>query len=86
MLKEVYIVWGEYERILHEWVMSIFKKITDVDATKFDKAIGLKYKFDMDSSDIDDLEQWSGYIFEVVDEQKFMLAVLKFSIDFQTFS
>jgi len=83
MAKEIYIEWTEYERIFHEWVMYIFKRITDVDTTKFDKAIGLKYKSDMDSSD---LEQWSGHIFKVVDEQKFMLAVLKFSIDFQTFS
>jgi hypothetical protein len=86
MLKEVYIDWGEYERIFHEWVMCIFKRITDVDTTKFDKAIGLKYKSDMDSSDINDLENWNGYIFEVVDEEKFMLAVLKFSVIFKTFS
>lgn len=79
MLKEVYIDWGEYERILHEWVISIFKKITDVDSTKFDKAIGLKYKSEQDDNNND-------YQFEVVDEEKFMLAVLKFSINFETFS
>lgn len=83
MEKEIYIEWTEYERIFHEWVMYIFKKITDVDPTKFDRAIGLKYKKDKDN---EDTNEWDGYIFEVIDEQKFMLAVLKFSIDFQTFS
>lgn len=83
MLKEVYIEWTEYERILHEWVMYIFKKITDVDWRKFDKAIGIKYKAD---KHYEDTNEWAGYIFEVVDEEKFMLAVLKFSIDFKNFS
>jgi hypothetical protein len=77
MTKEISIEWVEYERVFHEWVMSIFKKITDVDPTKFDKAIGIKYITD------DDVHSWTGYIFEVVDEQKFMLAVIKFSIKFE---
>ena len=83
MLKEVYIEWGEYERIFHEWVKSIFTRITDVDPVKFDKAIGIKYKADKGSSNIDDIEEWTGYLFEVVNEEKFMLAVLKFSINFE---
>ncbi len=78
MTKEISIEWEEYERVFHEWVMSIFKKITDVDPTKFDKAIGIKY-----ITDDEDNNCWHGYIFEVVDEQKFMLAVIKFSIKFE---
>ena len=58
--------------------MLIFKKITDVDPTKFDKAIGIKY-----ITDVEDSIWWTGCIFEVVDEQKFMLAVIKFSIKFE---
>jgi hypothetical protein len=79
MTKQIYIEWEEYERVFHEWVMSIFKKITDVDPTKFDKAIGIKYIKDDDN----DPDKWHGYIFEVVDEQKFMLAIIKFLIKFE---
>lgn len=78
MNKKIYIQWDEYDRIFDEWVMVVFKRITNVDTKKFDKAIGIKYTSD-GSNDINGF----GYFFEVENDEKFMLAVLKFQIDFK---
>lgn len=71
-MRVVHISESEYYRIYFLWVQSVFKKfINDLKSyDKFEKAVGIDSTNQLD-------------IYELVDEQKFFLAVIKFSIDFK---
>lgn len=69
----------EYDRICSEWTKIIFGKIhyeSDLES-KFDRSLGIYFLRDFGKDSM-------SMVFEIKNEKKFMLAVMKYSIKFKT--
>ena len=76
-MKKISINLEDYELAAHNWIKQVFKRLHHEPEIyeKFDRAIGLKYINTKDGYK---------YCFEVLDEKKFLISVLKYSINFIT--
>lgn len=75
-MKKVLIDLEDYDKAAQNWVKEVFKKIHFEPNIydKFEKAIGIKYE---------DTKNGFQYIFDVVNEKKFLISILKYSIKFE---
>lgn len=75
-MKKIKIDLEDYDRAAQQWIRDVFKKLHYEPEIydKFERAIGIKYE---------NTKHGYQYIFEVVNEKKFLISVLKYSIKFE---
>ena len=78
-MKKITINYDDYDDAYTKWVLDVFKKFHDESTltNKFDKAIGIRYA----TTDIGNAIE-AGLLFEVLDEKKLFLAVIKYELKF----
>lgn len=75
----------DYYNAASQWIHEVYKRATNESNVyeKFDKAIGIRY-IEQFSPDYSKIKSYDEFVFEVVNQKKFMVAAIKYRIKFKT--